>query len=245
MPIGRPLSLTANVARKDITATATEGQTQFTVTGGYRINELGVYRNGVRLVNGSDYTATDGSIVTLLCAATAGDVVNFQIFDSFNIADAIDADSSSQTINGALTIKGELSADGGVVGVSTRFTASVGIQSGGTAIGQGVTTINFIGSGNTIGYNASTNTVDVTIAGSGGGGIGTAIEYASGTTSPFKYFDSFIAITENTLLDTSNAGMSTSYVVVIEPTAKINTGVAVTVGVGKTLVIDVLQVGDI
>ena len=100
-------------------------------------------------------------------------------------------------------------------------------------------------SGNTIGYNASTNTVDVTIAGSGGGGIGTAIEYASGTTSPFKYFDSFIAITENTLLDTSNAGMSTSYVVVIEPSAKINTGVAVTVGVGKTLVIDVLQVGDI
>ena len=239
MPIGRPLDLTANVTRKDVTVTATEGQTQFTVTGGYRINELGVYRNGVRLVNGSDYTATDGSIVTLLCAATAGDVVNFQIFDSFNIADAIDSDSSSQTINGDLTITGE------IVGVSTRMIGAVGIQSGGTAIGQGVTTINFVGSGNTIGYNASTNTVDVTIAGSGGGGIGTAIEYASGTTSPFKYFDSFIAITENTMLDTSTAGMSTSFVVVIEPTAKINTGVAVTVGVGKTLVIDVLQVGDI
>jgi len=239
MPIGRPLDLTANVTRKDVTVTATEGQTQFTVTGGYRINELGVYRNGVRLVNGSDYTATDGSIVTLLCAATAGDVVNFQIFDSFNIADAIDSDSSSQTINGDLTITGE------IVGVSTRMIGAVGIQSGGTAIGQGVTTINFVGSGNTIGYNASTNTVDVTIAGSGGGGIGTAIEYDSGTTSPFKYFDSFIAITENTMLDTSTAGMSTSFVVVIEPTAKINTGVAVTVGVGKTLVIDVLQVGDI
>ena len=245
MPIGRPLDLTANVARKDVTVTATEGQTQFTVTGGYRINELGVYRNGVRLVSGTDYTATDGSIVTLLSAATAGDVVNFQIFDSFNIADAIDSDSSSQTINGALTIKGELSADGGIVGVSTRFTGAIGIESGGTAIGQGVTTINFVGSGNTIGYDASTNTVDVTIAGSSsGGGIGTAIEYDSGTTSPFKYIDSFVAITENTMLDTSTAGMSTSFVVVIEPTAKINTGVAVTVGVGKTLIIDVLQLGD-
>ena len=239
MPIGRPLDLTANVARKDITATATEGQTQFTVTGGYRINELGVYRNGVRLVSGTDYTATDGSIVTLLSAATAGDVVNFQIFDSFNIADAIDSDSSSQTINGDLTITGDL------VGVSTRFTGAIGIESGGTAIGQGVTTINFVGSGNTIGYDASTNTVDVTIAGSSsGGGIGTAIEYDSGTTSPFKYIDSFVAITENTMLDTSTAGMSTSFVVVIEPTAKINTGVAVTVGVGKTLIIDVLQLGD-
>ena len=239
MPIGRPLDLTANVARKDITATATEGQTQFTVTGGYRINELGVYRNGVRLVSGTDYTATDGQIVTLLSAATAGDVVNFQIFDSFNIADAIDSDSSSQTINGDLTITGDL------VGVSTRFTGAIGIESGGTAIGQGVTTINFVGSGNTIGYDASTNTVDVTIAGSSsGGGIGTAIEYDSGTTSPFKYIDSFVAITENTMLDTSTAGMSTSFVVVIEPTAKINTGVAVTVGVGKTLIIDVLQLGD-
>ena len=239
MPIGRPLDLTANVTRKDVTVTATEGQTQFTVTGGYRINELGVYRNGVRLVSGTDYTATDGAIVTLLSAATAGDVVNFQIFDSFNIADAIDSDSSSQTINGDLTITGDL------VGVSTRFTGAIGIESGGTAIGQGVTTINFVGSGNTIGYDASTNTVDVTIAGSSsGGGIGTAIEYDSGTTSPFKYIDSFVAITENTMLDTSTAGMSTSFVVVIEPTAKINTGVAVTVGVGKTLIIDVLQLGD-
>ena len=238
MPIGRPINLTANVARKDITATATAGQTQFTVTGGYRVNQIGVYRNGVRLVNGTDFTATDGSVVTLLSGATAGDVVNFQIFDSFNIADAIDSDSSSQTINGDLTITGDL------VGVSTRFTGAIGIESGGTAIGQGVTTINFVGSGNTIGYDAATNTVDITIAGSAGGGIGTAIEYASGTTSPFKYFDSFIAITENTMLDTSNAGMSTSYVVVIEPTAKINTGVAVTVGVGKTLIIDVLQLGD-
>ena len=97
MPIGRPLDLTANVTRKDVTVTATEGQTQFTVTGGYRINELGVYRNGVRLVSGTDYTATDGSIVTLLSAATAGDVVNFQIFDSFNIADAIDSILANET----------------------------------------------------------------------------------------------------------------------------------------------------
>ena len=81
MPIGRPLDLTANVARKDISAIATAGQTKFTVTGGYRINELGVYRNGVRLVVGRDYTASDGATVTLLSAATVNDVLNFQIFD--------------------------------------------------------------------------------------------------------------------------------------------------------------------
>ena len=51
MPIGRPIDLTANVATKRISAIATANQTDFTVTGGYRINHLGVYRNGIRLVD--------------------------------------------------------------------------------------------------------------------------------------------------------------------------------------------------
>ena len=83
MPIGRPLDLTANVATKVISATATASQTQFTVTGGYRINQLGVFRNGVRLVDGVDFTATDGASVTLLTASSSGDVLEFQIHLQF------------------------------------------------------------------------------------------------------------------------------------------------------------------
>ena len=52
MAIGRPIKLTPNVATKNISVACTEGQTEFTVTGGYRINDLAVYRNGVRLVDG-------------------------------------------------------------------------------------------------------------------------------------------------------------------------------------------------
>ena len=239
MPIGRPINLTANVARKDITATATAGQTQFTVTGGYRVNQIGVYRNGVRLVNGTDFTATDGSVVTLLAGATAGDVVNFQIFDSFNIADAIDGDSSDQTINGNLRITGDL------VGVSTLFSAEVGIQSGGTAIGGGITTLNFVGSGNT--FAARGTTMDISISGSGsGGGLGTAVNYSDGeTASPFSYIGNSIDVTENMMIGTSKAGGNSSYVVSIFPTTTIASGVAVTVGAGKTLVLDVLQIGDL
>jgi len=243
MPIGRPLDLTANVARKDISAIATAGQTQFTVTGGYRINELGVYRNGVRLVVGRDYTASDGATVTLLSAASVNDVLNFQVFDSFNIADAIDSDSSDQTINGNLTVTGDL------VGVSTRFNAAVGIQSGGTQIGAGVTTLNFVGSGNTFAYDASANRVDISISGSGsgsGGGLGTAINYADGSTaSPFTYIGNSVDVTENMMIGTSKAGGNSSYVVSIFPTTTIASGVAVTVGAGKTLVLDVLQIGDL
>ena len=73
MAIGNPITLTNNVAAKVISATATANQTLFTVTGGYRINQIAVFRNGVRLVDSSDYTARDGASVTLLSAATEGD----------------------------------------------------------------------------------------------------------------------------------------------------------------------------
>ena len=63
MAIGRPITLTDNVASKILGVTATAGQTEFTVSGGYRINAIAVYRNGVRLVDGSDFTATDGATV--------------------------------------------------------------------------------------------------------------------------------------------------------------------------------------
>ena len=247
MPIGRPLDLTANVATKVISATATASQTQFTVTGGYRINQLGVFRNGVRLVDGVDFTATDGSIVTLLTPSAESDTLEFQIFDSFNVANTIKPNESTQTISGKLTVTGDLTVSSDVIGVSTRFTGAIGIESGGTAIGQGVTTLNFVGSGNTFAYDASTNTVDISISGSGGGGgLGTAINYADGETStPFSYIGHSVQVTENLAINTSNAGGNESFVVSVIPNITVNSGVAVTVGSGKTMIIDVLQIGDL
>ena len=104
MPIGRPITLSSNVASKTISITATDGQTLFQPSGGYRINEIAVFRNGTRLVDGQDFTARDGSSVTLLSGATVGDVLEFQIFDSFNIANTIKPNESTQTINGALVV---------------------------------------------------------------------------------------------------------------------------------------------
>ena len=236
MAIGRPLNLTANVATKNISVIATSGQTQFTVTGGYRINEIAVYRNGTRLVDGRDFTATDGSLVTLLSGATVGDSIEFQIFDSFNVANTIKPNESDQTINGNLTVTGTLS------GLTSVTGASIGIQSAGTHIGI-AQTINFIGAGNTVVTNG--NTIDVSISGSGGGGLGTAINYADGTSSPFSYIDPEATVGEDMLLDDSSAGESDTYIVSVIPTINIGAGIAVTVGSGKTMVIDVLQIGDL
>jgi hypothetical protein len=48
--------------------------------------------------------------------------------------------------------------------------AIIGIQSGGTYLGAGATTLNFVGAGNSLRYISATNTIDVVISGSGGGG---------------------------------------------------------------------------
>ena len=108
----------------------------FKVTGGYRINQLAVSRNGVQLTQSSDFTANDGSTVTLLSAANVGDTVLFEVFDDFRVADAIVSASTNQTINGNLTVSGTLTG------------ASIGIQSAGTSVGA-AKTLNFVGTGNT------------------------------------------------------------------------------------------------
>jgi len=231
MPLGRPITLSSNVASKTISITATAGQTLFQPSGGYRINQIAVYRNGTRLVDGQDFTARDGASVTLVSGATLNDVLEFQIFDSFNVADAINAVSSTQTISGSLVV------EGGVTG------SQIGIQSGGTAIGTG-RTVNFIGSGNTV-IDKGDGTIDVSISGSGGGGIGTAINYEDDTASPFSYIDKTVHVSEDLMLDTTKAGTSPSYIVSVIPDIVIASGVAVTVGTGKTMVIDVLQIGDL
>ena len=188
-------------------------------------------RNGVRLVSGSDFTANDGSTVTLVTAANLNDTIEFQIFDDFRVADAINS-------AGDQSLDGSLSATGGF---------NVGIQSGGTDIATGViTAINFIGAGNTVVYSAVSKTVDVSISGSGGGGLGTAINYAdNATATPFSYIDREASVAEDLLLDTTKAGESDSYIVSVVPNITVSSGVAVTVGAGKTMVIDVLQIGDL
>ena len=236
MAIGRPVSLTSNVASKTISVTATASQTLFTVTGGYRINQVAVFRNGVRLADGSDYTARDGATVTLLSPAALNDVLEFQIFDDFRVADAIVSANAEQTINGNLTVTGT------ITGVTSVTGAMIGIQSAGVNVGA-AKTLNFIGTGNTFAVNGET--IDVSIAGGGGGGLGTAINYADGNTTPFSYIDRYAKVTSDLLLDTTTAGVSTSIIVSVVPNVEVNSGVAVTVGAGKTMIIDVLQIGDL
>ena len=158
------------------------------------------------------------------------DKVSFEIFDDFKVSSAIVSAASTQTIDGNLTVTGDL------------FGAQIGIQSGGANIGS-AKTLNFIGAGNTFAVNG--NTIDVSIAGGGGGGLGTAINNADGSSTPFSYIDKDAYVTSDIVLDTTNAGESSGYIISVAPNVNVVSGVAMTVGLGKTMVIDVLQIGDL
>ena len=136
-------------------------------------------------------------------------------------------------------------ADGSVTISSLKTgTAGVGIQSAGAAIGVGITQLNFIGTGNT--FAVSGNSVDVSIAGGGGGGIGTVVTFEDASDSPFSYINPEYILEKNITFDTTNAGAGYSSIVMSTiPTITVKSGVGMTVGVGKTLVIDVLQIGDL
>lgn len=61
--------------RVETAFTATSNQTVFTPSSGYTLGYCDVYQNGVKLVNGDDYTASDGVTVTLATGAASGDSI--------------------------------------------------------------------------------------------------------------------------------------------------------------------------
>jgi len=65
--------------------TATGGQTSFAAN--YSVGYVNVYLNGVKLLLGTDFTATNGTTVVLTTGATAGDIVDIVAYNIFTIAD--------------------------------------------------------------------------------------------------------------------------------------------------------------
>ena len=172
MAVGRPIKLTPNVARKTVSINATADQTTFTPTGGYRIGDLAVYRNGIRLVNGRDYTAVDGANVVLQSGATLDDVLEFGIFDSFNIVDAVPANGDA-AIGGDLTVGlTTIYNSTGIVSATeyygsganlTNVISGVEIQLTGTTVGTSATVLNFnAGFSTATPVSAGISTIDTT-----------------------------------------------------------------------------------
>ena len=117
MPLGNPIRK-QNESRI-LSVLATEGQTVFTVQGGYIVNHISVFRNGVRLSNAEDFTAGDGSTVTLNNAANIDDRLDFHVFDRFTVSGAIVSAASTQTISGDVVLTGKLFGELDVPSINT------------------------------------------------------------------------------------------------------------------------------
>ena len=70
------------------TFTATSGQTSF-ATAGYTAGFVDVYMSGVKLVDGDDFTATNGSDIVLTSGAATGDIIDVLMFTAVDLATAV------------------------------------------------------------------------------------------------------------------------------------------------------------
>ena len=75
----------------------------------YTVNQVSVYLNGVKLVEGTgkDFQATNGSTITGLAALTAGDVVDVFCLSAFSASDTVSA-STGGTFSGNVTHNGNI-----------------------------------------------------------------------------------------------------------------------------------------
>ncbi len=100
--IGRaPADSSITIRRQ--TNTATGVQTTFVFNSGYDVGYLDVYLNGLKLVNVSDYTATDTQNVTLATPAQANDVLEFVAYGAFNVTNVINESTGDLVVEGNVT----------------------------------------------------------------------------------------------------------------------------------------------
>ena len=117
---------------------------------------------------------------------------------------------------------------------------TVGISSGGVSIASTIANINFVGAGNTFAVNGTT--VDVSIEGGGGTKAGEAINYPSGTKSPFILNSTVIS--ESITLNDANTDNGVANIVTGESMLTVDDNVTITVEEGKKVIPDLFNVFD-
>ena len=92
---------TASGSETSVT-TATDGRPV-----SYTVGQVSVYLNGVKLIEGSDFVATNGSTIASLAALTASDVVEVVALSAFSPSDTVSA-ANGGTFAGNVTYSADL-----------------------------------------------------------------------------------------------------------------------------------------
>ena len=172
--LGRsPADSTTVIARQSFSVGITTDS--FSFNSGYTPGYVDVYINGVKLIDVSDFSATDGSNITLLTAANNGDVVEVVAYKAFNIGSISDTPGNfnvgnvltaqSGSVTGNFTVGGVLTYEDvnnvDSIGVVTARTG-VDVLAGGVDITGGG--LKVVGVTSLTGNTVVSNSADVTIS---------------------------------------------------------------------------------
>ena len=191
--LGKAFALANNIANvyNRQTYTATAGQTLFAFASLYTVGFLDVYRNGVKLTAGTDFTATTGNDFTLTVAANLSDEVeaigykvstlvsnNGELTNLYvtGISTLGVTNASNLNVTGIGTINTLNVTGTSTLGIVTGATyygdgsnltgviSGVEIKEEGSSVGAGITSINFVGSDITATASGAGATVTVSVA---------------------------------------------------------------------------------
>jgi hypothetical protein len=171
------------------TITATTSQTSFTPTGGYTVGYCDVYYNGIKLVGGTDFTASNGTTVVLTTGATSGAVVEIITYGTVTITDAVRR--SGDTFAGAVAINSTLAAGNTAITGTLSASANVNFDSG---------TLFVDGTNNRVGINTTSPNSALVVAGTG---VFTGLTQFNNAvnlktaTQNYIYFDDALAFARN------------------------------------------------
>ena len=162
--IGRaPSDSSVQVARQSFTASGIT--TDFTFSSGYTPGYFDIYINGVKMIEGSDYTSSDGSTFSILNGgASDGDVLEAVAYKAFNAAATVADVTGNFSVGNNLTVGRDATVSG--VGLTTALTfdgtaendSSIALT-GGTA-GDTLTGTDTTTKGDTIKGNGGADTID-------------------------------------------------------------------------------------
>ena len=144
----------------------TGSTTNFTFASGYTPGYLDLYLNGTRLIEGQDYTASDGATIVLMSAGIDGDVVEGVAYKAFNLAnDRVGIQSAGVLIGQAETLNfvgtgNTFAVNGSTIDVSISA-GSASIMTIGVRVGTAVTFV--IPTTNTLDVVGRSGTVNVPV----------------------------------------------------------------------------------
>jgi len=109
--------------RSVTSATATAGQTTFSITGGYVLGYVDVFLNGVLLAP-SDYTASDGLTVVLNSAAALNDQFEALSYQTISFTEALQASNNLSDVANVTTARSNLGLGTAATQNSTAFAST-------------------------------------------------------------------------------------------------------------------------